>query len=125
MRIRFLVPPILVLLGLAGMLIGAVDPLCGSFIILLGTGLVTAGALLGKSRHRVLLGWSFALVAVGVAAMVVLSWLGGIGGSSGHSIWWSLVILPYPVGWILGLIGAVLCSIEFFKYAERQGHAAP
>ena len=69
------------------MLIGAVDPLEGSFIILPGVGLVALGALLGKSRHRVLLYWSFALVAVGVAAMVALSCLGGIGGNTGRSMW--------------------------------------
>jgi len=99
---------ILVIMGLVGMVIGALDPLEGSFIILPGTGLVALGALFGKSRHRVLLYWSFILVAVGVGALWGLSALGGLGGDSGRSNWWALVLLPYPVGWIVGLIGAIL-----------------
>jgi len=35
---------------------------------------------------------------VGVGALWFLSSLGGIGGKSGHSIWWGLLILPYPTG---------------------------
>jgi hypothetical protein len=96
----------LVIVGLAGMVIGALDPLEGSLVILPGTGLIAIGALLGRSRHRILLYWSFALVTVGVATMWGLSALGGIGGDSGRSTWWGLVLSPYPVGWIAGLIGA-------------------
>jgi len=98
---------ILVIVGLVAMVIGALDPLEGSLVILPGTGLVTLGALLGNSRHRILLYWSFVLVAVGVGALWGLSALGGFGGNSGRSNWWGLVLLPYPVGWIMGLVGAI------------------
>jgi K+-transporting ATPase A subunit len=80
------------------MLIGAIDPLEGSLIILPAAGLVALGALLGKSRHRRLLCWSFILVAVGIGALWVLSAFGGVGGRTGRSMWWLLVVLPYPVG---------------------------
>jgi hypothetical protein len=89
------------------MLIGAIDPLEGSLIIVAGTGMVALGGLLGRSRHRLLIYWSFVLVAVGVGVLWVLSAFGGIGGSTGRSMWWGLVILPYPVGWIMGLVGAI------------------
>ena len=98
---------ILVIVGLIAMLIGVVDPLEGSLVILPGTGMVALGALLGNSRHRKLLSWSFVLVAVGVGALWGLSALGGFGGSSGRSNWWGLVLLPYPVGWIMGFVGAI------------------
>jgi hypothetical protein len=106
---------ILVVVGLAGMLVGALDPLEGSFIILPSAGLVVIGAWLGKSRQRKLLTWSLGLVAFGVAAMVVVSWLGGIGGNSGRSMWLGIYILPYPIGWILGFVGAVLTLRESWK----------
>ena len=61
---------ILVILGLLGMLVGALDPLEGSVVILPGVGLVTLGAFLAKRRYLKLLGTSFVLVAVGVAAML-------------------------------------------------------
>ena len=98
---------ILVVVGLVAMVIGVLDPLEGSLVILPGTGLVALGALLGKSRRRIFLYWSFALVAVGVGAMWGLSALGGFGGNSGRSNWWGLVLLPYPVGWIMALVGAI------------------
>lgn len=106
---------VLIVVGVAGMLVGAIDPLEGSLIILPGTGLVALGALLGNSRYRILFYWSLILVAVGVGELWVLSAFGGIGGSCEHSIWWALVILPYPVGWILGLAGVILELAEIFK----------
>jgi hypothetical protein len=98
---------ILVIAGLAAMLIGALDPLEGSLVILPGTGMVALGALLGKSRHRTLLSWSFVLVAVGVGALWGLSAIGGFGGRTGRSYWWGLMLLPYLIGWIMGLVGAI------------------
>jgi hypothetical protein len=99
-------PRTLVIVGLLAMVIGAIDPLEGSLLILPGTALVTLGAWLGNSRHRRLLVWALALVALGVGAMWGLSAVGGVGGRSGHAWWWALVLLPYPAGWILGLVGA-------------------
>ena len=114
---------VLLILGLTGMLIGAVDPLEGSLIILVGAGLVALAALLGKSRYRVLLCLAFALVAVGVTAMFVLSGFGGVGGDTGRSMWWAVVILPYPVGWFVGLTGAILSFVEFFRYTAGPTQA--
>jgi len=115
MKARLLWSNILVIVGLIAMLVGAIDPLEGSLIILPGSGMVALGALLGKSRYRRLLYCAFVLIAIGVGLMFVLSMFGGVGGSTGRLMWWALVILPYPVGWILGLVGAILKLIEFFK----------
>jgi hypothetical protein len=110
---------VLIVVGVAGMLIGAVDPLEGSMIILPGSALATLGAFLGKSRYRIVFYWSLILVAVGVVELGLLSALGGIGGSRAHSIWWGLVVLPYPVGWILGLAGVFLEFTDIFKHLVR------
>jgi hypothetical protein len=112
---------ILVIVGLILMVIGAIDPLEGSIIILPGTGLAALGAWLGKSRFRKLLYWAFVLVAVGVGALLGLSALGGFGGSSGHSNWRALVLLPYPVGWIMGILGAIRRLREPSKNLELSG----
>jgi hypothetical protein len=98
---------ILVIVGLVAMLFGAADPLEGSLVILPGTGMVALGALFAKSRHRRFLAWALVFVAAGVGAMWGLSAIGGLGGPTGRSLWWALVLLPYPVGWIMGLVGAV------------------
>ena len=122
MNVSFISSRLLMVIGLIGMLVGAVDPLEGSFLILPSVGLVAVGAFLGKSRYLQLLGWSFALVLFGVAAMVIFTWWGGLGGKSGHSIWWAIFIVPYPVGWIAGLIGAALSLAESWRNgpAPRQ-----
>jgi len=98
---------ILVVVGLIATVVGAVDPLEGSLVILPGTALVAFAAWLGTSRHRRFLYWSFALVAVGVGVMFALSAIGGIGGSAGRSMWWALLLLPYPVGWVMTIVGAI------------------
>lgn len=89
------------------MVLGAADPLEGSVVIVAGTAAASVGAWLGGSRFRTLLLGSTALVWVGVALMFGLSALGGVGGSTGRSVWWAVVVLPYPVGWIGALIAAV------------------
>jgi hypothetical protein len=106
MNARKLWSRILIVVGSVAMLVGAVDPLEGSLIILPGCGLVTLGTFLGGSERRSRIDWIWilSLVAVGVGAMFALSALGGIGGRSGHSMWWGLLILPYPIGWVMGIV---------------------
>ena len=100
-------PRILLIAGLVAMVAGALDPLEGSIVIVAGAALAALGALLGRSRQRVLLGWAFVLVAVGVGTMWVMSAYGGLGGDTGRSLWWALVLIPYPVGWVMGLVGTI------------------
>jgi hypothetical protein len=98
---------ILIGVGGAAMLAGALDPLQGSLVVLPGSALVALGALIGGSPHRRMLRGAFNLVAVGVGALWILSALGGVGGESDRSSWWLRAVLPYPAGWVLGLIGGV------------------
>ncbi len=116
---------ILVIVGLIAMLVGAVDPLEGSLVILAGIGMVTLGALLGKSHHRRWLYWSFVLVAVGVAAIWGLTAVGGFGGRTGRSYWWGLTLLPYPVGWLMGLVGAIRCLRKPPSASVTSSHNDP
>jgi hypothetical protein len=100
-----------ILVGVGGlaMLVGAVDPLEGSVVILAGSGLVTLGTWLGGSDRRLVVDWLsiFGLVLLGVVALFALSAVGGIGGRSGRSLWWGVLILPYPAAWVLGMANLV------------------
>jgi hypothetical protein len=100
------------------MLVGALDPLEGSLVILPGSGLVTLGTYLSKSGRRLLIYWlwAFILIAVGVGAMFVLSAFGGIGGTSGHSMWWGVLTLPYPTGWIMGIVSLLFRLIRAIQH---------
>jgi len=125
MNARTLWSRILVILGGIAMLLGAVAPSEGSLLILPSSGLVALGMFLGKRERRTLVywGWVFLLIAVGVGAMFVLSAFGGIGGRSGHSTWWGVLILPYPVGWIMAFAGAIFALIRFLKAKMRRAHS--
>jgi hypothetical protein len=65
------------------------------------------GTWLGQAERRVIACkvWAFILIAIGVGAMWGLSVVGGFGGSTGRSGWWTVLILPYLIGWSLGILG--------------------
>lgn len=109
-------------LGTIAMIVGALDPLEGSLMILLGSGAVTLGVFLSKAGRGLLIYWisTFALISVGVSAMFVLSALGGIGGNQGLSLWWGLLIAPYPIGWTMGILSQIFWLVR----AVRRRHAA-
>jgi hypothetical protein len=117
MNSRMLWSRILKIVGVIATLVGTLDPLEGSLLILVGTGLISLGVFLGRKDHRAprYWTWAFLLIAVGVGAMFALSAVGGIGGKSGHSMWWGLLILPYPAGWLMVLIGGVAGLARFLK----------
>jgi hypothetical protein len=108
---------LLVIVGGIAMLVGALDPLEGSLVILPGSGLVTLGTLLGQTERALRAYWVliFTLILVGVGAMFGLSAVGGIGGRSGHSMWWGLLILPYPVGWVMGIVSLLFRSVRSIR----------
>ncbi len=96
-----------VLIGSVAMLVGAVDPMEGSLLILPGSGLVALGAWIGRSERRLVLYrlWTFILIAIGVGALWGFSSVGGFGGPQGYSMWWGVLILPYLIGWLMPLWG--------------------
>jgi hypothetical protein len=100
-------PRVLVIVGVAAMVVGAIDPLEGSLVILPGIALVVVGARLLGSRFAALLTWALGLIVAGIGALWGLSAVGGFGGPAGLSPWWGLLLVPYPVGWILGLVLAI------------------
>jgi hypothetical protein len=98
---------IIIVVGSIAMLLGALDPMEGSVAILVGSGLVALGTFLSQGERQWLAYrlWVFLLIVIGVGALWGLSMVGGIGGKSGHSMWWGVLILPYLVGWSMGIWG--------------------
>jgi hypothetical protein len=106
--------------GLGGMIAGAIDPLEGWPEIAIGCVAVAVGAGIESSRYWVVILVGSVLIGLGVAAMLLLSQMGGIGGNSGRSMWWGLTILPYPVGWFVELVAGVFAFIETIKKSRAQ-----
>ena len=107
MNARKLWSRILITVGSIAMVVGAIDPMEGSLIILPGSLLVALGTFLGQCERRIIAYsvWVFILIAIGVGAVWGLTWVGGFGGNSGRSMWWGVLILPYLVGWSMGIWG--------------------
>lgn len=92
--------------GLA-VLIGGIDPLEGGVVVISGTALLAGAAFvarsdLGVQRARAT---NFALAAFGFGAIAMLSRDGGVGGSTGRSLYWVLLGLPLVAGWSLSFWG--------------------
>ena len=95
------------LFGELSLVLGAIDPLEGSLLILAGSCLLAAADFAdqgGKDHFKFRL-FATLMIACGVAAIWGLSSLGGFGGESGLSSWWGVTVLPYPVGWSISLWG--------------------
>jgi hypothetical protein len=121
MNTRKLWSRILVIVGSIAMLVGALDPMEGRLVILPGSGLVTLGTFLSNSGRGLFIHWVciLVLIAVGVGALSLLSaW--GFGGTSEHSMWWGVLILPYPIGWIMGIVSLMFRLVR----SVRHRHAA-
>lgn len=105
MNVQNLLSRILVIVGGFAMLIGALDPMEGSVVILIGSGLVMLGAFAGRFGRKVIIYQIivFAMIAIGVGTLWGFNAIGGLGGKSGHSMWWSLLCVPYLVGWSIGI----------------------
>jgi hypothetical protein len=97
----------LLVAGYVAVLAGALDPLEGALLILPGSAMLALASRLAQGDRAWLpyRAWSLVLIACGVAALFGLSAAGGIGGKSGNSAWWGLLLLPYPAGWLMALWG--------------------
>jgi hypothetical protein len=100
------------ILGVIALIIGVIDPLEGSVIIVAGSVLIAVAAYFKMDRHYKIFILTSLLIVFGVCFMFYLSSLGGFGGTSKLSWWWGLLILPYPIGW---LIAVILLIIRAFK----------
>ncbi|MCE1198731.1 MAG: hypothetical protein LWW85_07170 [Marinilabiliales bacterium] len=96
-------PRFLYIVGAVAAVVGAIDPLEGSVLILTGTLLLSLACFLRQEEETKLFLVAALLTGTGVAALFILSSMGGFGGTSELSGWWGLTILPYPIGWILTL----------------------
>lgn len=106
MDLAFRWPRTLRIVGTLCVIAGVLDPLEGSVVILMGGALLAVGAFLAKSRQRGLLVVALAMLVIGIGAMFWMSALGGIGGNTGRSMAWSVLLAPYAIGWALALVGA-------------------
>ena len=94
---------VIYIFGIIALIIGALDPLEGSVVITLGSVLIVLSTYLTNDRHRKLFLTAAIMIVIGVLFLFYLSSLGGFGGKSTLSWWYGILILPYPVGWLMSI----------------------
>jgi hypothetical protein len=114
----------LVLAGAVAFVVGLVDPMEGFVLILAGGGIVTYEAFRSGSRWRKVLGYGLGLAVAGSIVMVVLTLMGGVGGSTDYSAWWALIALPYPIGGLVLLVGGVLEIADVLRTPREEPPAS-
>ena len=103
------------IIGIIALIAGAIDPLEGSVIIVGGSALIALSTQLTHDRHRRIFLITSVMITMGVCLMLYFSSLGGFGGASTLSWWWGLLILPYPIGWLITIILLIIKAIKKIK----------
>ncbi len=96
-------------MGGVAFVVGSIDPMEGSVLILAGSAAIAGAMWLDERPRDIQKFWAAtsAMIAFGVMWLWILTWMGGVGGHSKLSIWWGLLVLPYLVGWLTGIIGII------------------
>lgn len=113
---------IMFIVGIVALVIGAIDPLEGSVVIVAGIALVSGAAYLGNDRHQKFFLASLMMILAGVFFLFYFSWKGGFGGSSSISWWWGILILPYPAGWLMAMITLIVKAVKSIPATKALKH---
>jgi hypothetical protein len=111
---------VIYIFGIIAMIIGAIDPLEGSVLVVLGSTLLGLSTYLKRDLHWKIFFFSTMLIFVGVIFLFYVSSLGGFGGKSTLSVWWGLLILPYPIGWLLAIVTLIVRAVNNYRQALKH-----
>lgn len=111
---------IIFIIGTILFIIGSIDPLEGSIAILIGSGLLTLSTYLSKAINQKKFMSATLMILFGLIFMFYFSSLGGFGGDSNLSWWWSILILPYPIGWLAIVILLIILAIKKQKKSVKN-----
>lgn len=103
---------VIYVIGIIALAIGILDPLEGSVVIAVGSILLALSAFLTHDRYWKIFMASLILIVIGVFFLFYLSSLGGFGGKSTLSWWWGMLILPYPIGWLIAIILIIVKAVK-------------
>jgi hypothetical protein len=98
--------------GVIALIIGVIDPLEGSVLISVGSILLTFSKYFKNDPRWKVYFFASVMIVTGVSFLFYLSSLGGFGGNSSLSWWWGMLILPYPLGWLLSIITLIISIVR-------------
>jgi len=111
---------IIYIIGVIALVIGILDPLEGSVVIVAGSILVALSTTLTHDRYRKIFLASLIMIVFGVFFLFYFSSLGGFGGKSTLSWWWGTLTLPYPFGWIMSIVTLIIRAVKKPKQNELK-----
>jgi hypothetical protein len=103
---------IIYIIGVIALIIGVLDPLEGSVVIAAGSVLIALSTFLLHDRHWKIFLASLLMIGFGIFFLFYFSSLGGFGGKSTLSWWWGILILPYPIGWLISIILLIVRAVK-------------
>lgn len=103
--------------GVVAIIIGTIDPLEGSVLIVAGSVLLSLTTYLNQNRFWKIYFAAMVMIITGVICMFYFSSLGGFGGKSALSWWWITLVIPYPAGWLMCVITLL---VELFNKKKKQ-----
>ncbi len=111
---------VMFIFGIIALIVGALDPLEGAVVIVIGTISLTWSAYLNHDRHWRIFMTACAMIIWGVIFLFYLSSLGGFGGNSPLSWWWGLLILPYPIGWLITITTLIIRAVKSIRRIKQS-----
>ena len=102
-------------LGLFSLFLGSLDPLEGSILILMGFIFISIFMKVTHNKFAKYFIFASSISGIGIFFMFYFSFLGGFFGNSTLNKWYLLLLLPYPLGWLLFIILLVTNFFESFK----------
>jgi hypothetical protein len=103
---------VIYIIGVVALIIGTIDPLEGSVVLAAGSALIALSTYLTRDRHWKIFVASLIMILTGVLFLFYFSSLGGFGGTSALSWWWGILVLPYPVGWLMVIITLIFRAFK-------------
>lgn len=116
---------VIFIIGVTAFIIGTIDPLEGSIAIALGSALIALSTCKTQDRHWKIFTAALILIVFGVIFMFYFSSLGGFGGESTLSWWWGILILPYPIGWLITVVLLISRLVKKNKLPSENKNILP
>ena len=96
--------------GVIASIAGAIDPMEGSVVIAAGSILLAFSAYFKNDRYFRIFFIDAIIILMGVSAIWYVSSLGGF--DPKREWWWTVMILPYPIGWLINIITLIIKAIR-------------
>ncbi len=96
--------------GLVATVAGTIDPMEGSVVIAAGSILLAISTYFGNDRYFKIFLIASIFITIGVSAIWYVSSLGGF--DPKREWWWTVVILPYPIGWLINIITLIIKAVR-------------